>query len=405
MIISVITITILFVLGYTISVKKLLNPVTLFVGPFILQYLFYMLFFSKEYQLSKETTILFFGSLILYSIGSLVTFIFPFKSNSQDSSIVGYADNLDKLKILMQIFFLMGTCGYLMGFYNAYRVGLLNSANFFNNIRHAVSYSTDYSTNLSGYLIILLHISVLIALLTKNTEFNVFSNKQLMIGIFLLFTSVFFTMARTTLLFYTISIIISLNFNRFFYVLNRKKLKKISVLLIILFTALIIFVAKVTNKLYSKDHFFIVSYIGYPLISFDLFIMNFPLKSGGSLFFAPIAKLLEFVFGINYLKLTDDMILPIGEYFNVFTIFKDLYLDFGFLGTFFCAFVIGMICSIVFLRALSGSIYFKLTYCILSYALVMSFYADQFNLSSNLYYMIVIFWIFLFKKIRIKNIN
>ncbi|MGL9799245.1 O-antigen polymerase [Enterococcus sp. DIV1317a] len=404
MIISVIIITVLLVASYTVLVKKALNPVTLFVSPFILQYIFCRLFFSGDYQLSKKTTILFFSSLIVFSIGSFVAFIFPTKKASSDYSEVKYVNYLAKIKILMQIFFFIGVSGYLLGFYNAYRIGALNPSTFFNNIRYAVSYSADYSTNLSGYLIILLHLSILVDLLTKNTKINIFSNKQLLLGIVLLFTSVFFTMARTTLLFYTISIILSLNMNRFFYALNRKKLKKISVLLVLLFSILIIFVASVTNKLYSKNQFFIVSYIGYPLISFDRFIIDFPLNTSGSLFFAPVAKLVELLFGIKYLKLTDEMILPIGEYFNVFTVFKDLYLDFGFLGTIFCVFVIGLVSSIVFRRSMCGSIYFKLAYCVLSYSLVMSFYADQFNLSSNLYYLIAIFFIFLFEKVRIKNL-
>jgi hypothetical protein len=222
----------------------------------------------------------------------------------------------EKLKInwnFVLVCSLIGVIGFIFGVFQFINYGHRGpSTNFFINVRWM-------NTNGGGnsffvkYSSIFLYISTCLYLIKyqnmKKTYSKFNRRKNLIIVVILasmLMISTLFTMARTSILQYFISIIYIIIFTQITHKTNKsfktivKENKKL-IFAVTTLTILFIIFAQLTGKMgnnsvFNKE-FFIYKYIGYSLISFDKYILNNPFVSKGYFVLGPIGKLLS-VFGV-----------------------------------------------------------------------------------------------------------
>lgn len=387
---------------FSVVSKKWNSPIVLFCIPLLIQYFVYQFFYLSSYPIHNKTrffvlsciSMFFLGYLLLMSICKRVRL-----GNYYSAQKPLTNRNYKKLKRISTVFLIIGVMGFIIGLIQAIRIGGSNPSLFFNNIRRA-TVSENSTINPSNYMLLFLDIEVLLAISTLSIfrEKRLLSKNMLVSCILMLIVSAFFSMGRTTLLLRIISIVIAYSFVNTSKGSNKKKGISIFVLGALglaLFVGLSYFIAKQTNKLGENNDFFLISYIGYPLVTFDKFVIFSNIRTYGGQMFQPFFKILsifnpslnQYMISGNDL-LINQVINP--ETFNVFTVFKDIYFDFSFFGGIFFCSILGGISAVIYSRAERGSIFFRIFYSIYAYCLLISFFANQFNLTSNIYYIIII---------------
>lgn len=374
--------------------KDLMHPLFVFSTAISVQYWMYLIFYSEQYILSNTTNLLLIISLFSFVIGiifSNATFSLLKKSVPTEESVVRVNIHFNKYKKTLLI---LGFIGFFIGGIYAYIKGISGPYNFWFNIRYMHIYG-DTSQGIAPYLILLLHIAFLFIITLRKVEINKKANKVILIVGLVLICNGLFSMAKTEILMTVISSLgVYVLSNRYIYK-NTKNNNIIALCSLIIFFGFT-FIVNIARGGASAFEV-IYNYIAYPLVAFDKVILGKSLSAGGETF-SLLHKILSLLGLVDYKKF--DLDLQPGD-FNVFTFMSSPYLDFGVYGLFFIFLFLGFLYGFVYSFVKKGHVYWIVYYSILLYPLCMVFFDYQFNLTSLIYYLIILVTLFLSSKIKV----
>lgn len=200
--------------------------------------------------------------------------------------------------------------------------------------------------------------------------------------------SFLFTMARTELLLCLITIFSSWSLSTKYIYKNKANYKSF-ILMVIIFLIGFFMTAVVTNKVRGNFINTFSVYLGYPIISFDKYIIGTPNIGNGSIVFYPIFKFLSVISRNPSFSTSNVINIPPGVP-NVFSAIQGPYIDFGKYGVVFIFFLLGIVYRTIYELVRKGNIWFMIFYCFLIFPLVMSFFAYTFSYVSWIYYLILL---------------
>lgn len=382
--------------------NDLLNPLTCYLLPISTGYILYFKLYKEEYKVSEITLICFCFGAICFLAGYL------FYSYFFKSKISIETRKNDGNKNILRVFGFIVLFGFVINCAEFYRNGISGpfGNNFFRNVRWNSLYSGN--ENLIGtYSTVFLHVTACLLLQRENVNKRW---KQVVFVMLLLFSSLF-TMARTALLQYSVSVIYVCYFIKGrrgveIRSVNVKKLLstsfKITILILIGFWVFSM-IASVTGKLgansvWSKD-FYLYEYIGYPIIAFDMNVSKFPFISKGYYSLGPIGKLFG-IFGLYNVSDFASLGNAASNQFNVYSYLAAPYKDFGLLGVLLVSFLLGMFSGLFYWYSIRKKSVWTVFYSIYVYGIIMAFYSYQFMMT---YYFYVGALLLVYSRIKIKN--
>ncbi len=284
--------------------NDLLNPLTGYLLPISIGFILYYYLYRIEHQVTERTLLCFSFGAICFLIGYFV-FGYFFKQKIPINKKERNKNN--EILLLYKIIIFLGIIVNCIEFYKNGISGPFGN-NFLRNVRWNSLYS-GRKNFLGTYSTVFLHVTTCILLQYGKTEKRW---KQKFFVLLLLFSTIF-SMARSTMLQYIISIVYICYFSKekrgiqkkYF---NIKQLLSGNIKIICLF--LVVFfafsaVALVTNKLGGESildkEFYLYKYLGYPIVAFDINVMAFPRISKGYYSLGPIGKVLG-IFGVYHVS-------------------------------------------------------------------------------------------------------
>jgi oligosaccharide repeat unit polymerase len=295
---------------------------------------------------------------------------------------------------VIKLFFIIGLIGFFIDLFFAFRYAITGPGSYFFNLRYA---NTVEGKILYGqHLFLFFHVATLLAII-NNQSWNIKRNKLVLLVMIWCFSSIF-TMARTSLFAAIISILASY-FIRYRYFEKKSKIKSkpfilVSIFLIISFWIFGIATGKIQENFIST----FMSYLGYPIIAFDKYILSYAGHGKGKNVFYPIIK----IFNI----FTNERIVPKAEIiflernaFNVFTVISDPYLDFGIIGVFFIPLFLGIFYKLLYIQVRKANLLISVYYSLLLFPLIISFFEYTFKYLSWIYYAFIIIILKIFSEI------
>lgn len=386
--------------------KNIFHPLFIFICPILISVLIYTFLYS-EFKLSFKTVLCFLTGIIAFYLGyGICTLIFPNKILKNEIFEIKVNKNIYcVLKIIMYI-------GLLVGFFYFVFNGLNGpyGMNFVRNVRWNSLYA-----NQSSFILQLISIStVFIQLFTLIQIYNDYVKyssitKKSYIYIFLLFASSLFTMARTGILQYILSIVYIIYIFKFKGKRTLKQILKKFIYFIILiifvisvFTWIAISTAKLGNNfsLFDKD-FYIYTYIGYGLITFEKYVVAHPGFGNGFFVLNSFSAIFSMLGLYNSLELQNVVVIPNTEH-NVSTFITDPYKDFGIIGIAFIMILIGFFVGFVFHNANKKGGLWAVFYSVYIYSIFISFYAFQMTNAFYIYCLIIILSLKIKSRIQFK---
>lgn len=371
-----------------------MNPIFILIVPFFVQYWLYYLFVSETYELNPKTNFLLIMSIFSFLIGFYWIMLFPkIKSNKERHIETARRDFMT----IKKIFLILGIIGFLLGLVAALKNALSGPGGFFFNLRYANTIEGE-STGISGYLLIFLHLIFLSIVCFRYIDKN--KKKVIVLCLLLLLISASFTMARTNLLMYFGSALgVYILSQKYIY--NKKFNVKFMFFTLIGFCVVAWLFALGTGKVSQDTESFFLTYIAYPIVAFDQWILNFPYTTNGTETFAIFYKIAD-VLGIHQ-QIELDVGVVRGQ-FNTFTFMSAPYLDFKGPGVFFVFLFLGILYGTIYRNVRIGKPYWIIFYSIMLYPLIISFFEYQYNLSSLIYYALILCFVYIFGR-RTGNFN
>lgn len=366
-------------IALSIFLKDIFNPLTLLVVPIGVGYFLYYSYISQNYTVANKTNTLYILSLFSFAFGFLWTFFLPsIKSRVRIETIRHRAyESFNRVK---KHLLGLGLTGILLGSLLSIYRGLSGHGSFFFNLRYANTVENQ-SLGISEYLVLFLHVYLLFTVIFR--EKNSVSIKKIITLTAIYLSTAVYTMARTNLLTGLSSVAAS-------YVLSNKYIFKTKVKVrVLLFTGVaFVILAYLFAVGTGKDggNFF-VDYMAYPITAFDTWILDSNIRANGTETFGFLYRIFSALNLIEYSGV--ELGLTSGA-FNTFTFMSAPYLDFGAAGLFFIFLGLGVFYGLVYKQVRKGSPYWIVYYSILIYPLIMSFFEYQFNLSTYVYYAIIL---------------
>lgn len=383
-----------FVLFYSFKIKDFLNPLIVFLFPIFLSYSTYYLYFYqyKSITLESSTFIVYLISIFSFVIGYIFLTFFSVKNKS-----VLNLKNNKKLKSITKIYIFVGLIGFFISLYFALVYSLSGPKGFFFNLRYA---NTVQNKEIHGkYLFLFFKVAGLIYIYNRKKWGT--SKVFILVLLLIFIITPFFTMARTALFMNLLSILV-------IYLLSNNKsnlkllkdFKYISLAGLFLISSFFGY-AFLTNKISNGILNTFLRYLGYPIISFNNYILEFGGVGNGSNVFYPLFKIADVFIDIK-IKSTGELVnLPPGV-FNVFSFIADPYIDFNIIGNIFILFFLGLLFRYIYMKAKSNNLFFILLYSLTLFPLMLSFYAYTFKYVSWIYYFLILVLLLVLSKIRIK---
>lgn len=376
----------------SIFLKDIFNPLTLMIVPIGVGYLLYYINVSQYYVVSGKTNTLYILSLFSFTFGfAWMFFLLNKKSNSKLDTIGKIAyESFNKVR---KPFLVIGLIGTLLGSVLSLQRGFSGPGSFFFNLRYANTIENQ-SLGISEYLVLFLHVYLLFIIIFREQRKGSIYRIIFLTTLFL--STAVYTMARTNLLMGLASIAAC-------YVLSNKYLFRIKVktkILVVTVGAFIILTylfALGTGK--DGDNFF-MTYMAYPITAFDTWIVDSNIQANGTETFGLFYKIFA---SLNLIEFSSvDLGLNNGV-FNTFTFMSAPYLDFGVSGLIFVFLGLGVLYGYIYIQVRKGNPFWILYYSILIYPLIMSFYEYQFNLTSYVYYALILFFVKMLGSRNIKS--
>lgn len=380
------------------KVKDIFNPLVIFCFPLFLQYTFYFILYKNEDEISIDTQIILLYAITSFIIGVCISYC------GAKKKAIGHYSKINFNREIFCFLCVFSILGLLLGLFEMYQFGMSReNVSFYTNVRFNVNYGKGYNPiTIYGSLIS----KVLSCILLYNLQFT----KQKKVTFFFCAMSGVYCIigtARTDILmtFFAFLYLLENNFRKEIFGNKKGFVKFLKRFLIgsIIMLWIFIVIAELTGKLGSEKildpDFFVFKYLGYPIPTFDRYILSNPSVSEGFFSLGIFGKILA---EINILEQKDySSILPDNTVFNVYTFLGVPYLDGGIIGVLVCSLFLGIISGIIYkFSNLYGNVY-TIFYALFSYAIIMSFYAYQFNLTTYIYIIIILFMIKLTARLKI----
>ena len=349
-----------------------LHPVFIFVAPISIGYAIYFALF-RTHDLHPVTNALLVLSCTALLLGHLAMAGVATRPRLNPSAPIT-RESLAPLQSVARAFLAIGALGWVLGALQAYGYGSAGpSTSFFLNIRYHVTAEGE-GLGVAAYLLLFLHIGFLLALAARGSAGTISRTAIVFAGMALL-TSTLFTLARTQLLLYLVSGVGTYLLSSRFLHHRKAPVKWIigtgAIGGVLLFSTL----GLLAGKLLTGGAYFLLAYLGRPILAFDEWILEAPGRTGGYRTFYPLFRLLDVAGVLDSppppVQLSRDM-------FNVFTFMKDPYLDYGTLGPIVVSFAIGLLVTYIYRKARTGSPYWIVYYSLMLYPLAIAFFAYQF---------------------------
>ena len=363
------------------------QPDVLFSVPLVMQYLIYLVLYSQEYRLTDRTNII----VVIGYVGFIIGYRFYVESKRKlllHSKMV-YNKKLENILLYIAILFIF--IEFVDVFQN--KIYGIYGTNYLRNIRYNILYAENVSLAFSKYGPFILYA---LCLLEFGKVIDGDKNyKKLCILITFLYSTIIFTLARTAVLQYTLA---------FLYLYTcyiksrgnslRSNIKRSFMFILVLLLVIVVFnvIAVVLEKsgadsIWSRE-FYLYKYIGYPLITFDRFVLENPASTKGYFVFGPIGKILQ-IFGLYPNDILKKGFNISSEVFNAPSYLQAPYNDWGMIGIVIVPILLGMLSGYIYQKARCIGGYWRLFYANFIYSIVVSFFYYQFSLSSHIYLIIL----------------
>lgn len=142
-----------------------------------------------------------------------------------------------------------------------------------------------------------------------------------------------------------------------------------------------------------------IMYLGYNLVTFDRYYINFPAQANGINTFKTIYTLFKSI-GVEPVFWENLISIPIDQSYTTGTAMSIGYIDFGKTGTLILFFVLGYIYRILYNFLLKGNFIFVILYSFIIFPLIISFFDFTFGYILWIYYLIILLFIYIFTKQR-----
>lgn len=369
------------------------NPAFLFIFPITLSVIFHCIYYAPEYHVSDMTYAVYSISILSFSIGLLLTMGVG-KSKFSENTVVyenKYNGTIFNLYLLLMVLGAVLSLRYLK---QAAQFTLMGSS-VLSNIRY-YSLFVSQKSGLAKYGIVFaqvvmnytLYARIVLGVKTRRLR------KILVLSAFCLLCSISTSLARTTLLSIILQIvfIISLSIND--QSVDKVKRKKNTIKILLIGIGLLIvfnIIASRTGKLNMGGRWWIVSYLGEEIKSFDKYVLNYSYLTRGTQSLGIIGRLIS-KFGVgknSEIDAYNSMMTLAGGPVSSFA--AGPYMDFGIPGSIIIMLFYGMAIGYIYIKHLYRGGIWTLAYSTCTYQCAIAFFAFQFGMSDQIYYLILMF--------------
>lgn len=380
---------------YAFSIKDIANPFTIFIFSTSLGFWMYYIFIFNGMGIlleNKATLQTYLFSIIFFGLG----YFYFIRIGYINKKFFSYKINNTKLYKLVKFFVVMGCFGFLINLIQI--VFLLLKFNG-QSIGFIIRYNTVYEgLELYGkYFLLLLNIATIILIL--NRKIWKIKPHKIYLCVFIWLFNCFFTMARTEILLCLSSVSYAWYYEKKF--ISKEKIKyKFIIFIGVLFLMLFCVFAFLTNRTEDGSIFqSLIMYMGYNLVTFDKYYINFPQETNGINVFNTIFKIFQSI-NIHPQFWSNLKSIPIYDSYTTGTAISIAYIDFGQIGTFILFFILGYIYRILYNFLIKGNFIFVILYSFIIFPLLISFFDYTFSYILWLYYFIILIFIYIFTKQR-----
>ncbi|MEI6148072.1 MAG: O-antigen polymerase [bacterium] len=355
-------------------------PPLLLLLPFFVSYLMYWIVLRNTTLLMPATNSLLCLSLSTFMVAFLCAEfgLGPVPPLAQDK----WSSLLRVLRRVSPLLITLGIVGFALGLATAIRIAQTGQYDVFFNLRFAAIATSAWSGSASVYLMLLCHVGVLGLCVASRPS----RGALVLLGTALLIASCFFTMGRSVVLFYLLSVGGA-------YMLSARYLWQSSfrfgLVLPLLAASLAVMLAlgALTGRLFTGQQLFVVTYLANPLVAFDRFVLTSDLVTHGSQTLFPFFRLAEKI-GMKHV-VPCDLGLTDAD-FNVFTFMQAPYQDFRAIGVVMGAMALGVFYAVLYRGVREGHPLFILYYAVMLFPLSLAFYDYQFRFLNWIYYAVIL---------------
>lgn len=369
------------------------NPAFLFILPITLSVICHCIYYAPEYHVSDMTYVIYSISVLCFCIGLFITMGVGKSKCSENTSRYEnkYNGTIFNFYLLLMVFGAILSLRYLR---QAMQFTLMGDS-LLSNIRY-YSLFVSQKSGLAKYGIVFaqtvmnyaLYVRIVLGVKTKQIRRIIF------LSAFCLLCSISTSLARTTLLSIILQIIfiISLSISDRRVDKSRRKKNTIRILVIgiVLFIAFN-FIASRTGKLNMGGRLWIVSYLGEEIKSFDKYVLHYEYLTGGTQSLG--------ILGRVFSKLGFGQSAEVDAYNTMMTLAggpvssfaAGPYMDFGIVGSIVIMLFYGMAIGYIYIKHLYNGGIWTLAYSTCTYQCAIAFFAFQFGMSDQIYYLILMF--------------
>ena len=385
---------------YAITQMDAFNPFTLFAVPYGLCYLVYYKIYSNHYKLTNKTVLLYVVGITLFLLAFLLA-VNTFKNHRM--SIRSSGNDLFERPVvvvqpgMLKLYIFIGIIGFLIGAYQTFKVGISGPVSFFSNIRineiqgSGRNFFVKYSS-------VFLYVATITDIYNVKSDHRKLSLREYALMGFLLL-SVLFTLARTELLTYALSLAYMFFVNtyqtrerRSFFAFLKKYFPLL--LMIIAFIAMFLIIGNNSGRQFgtqlSDENFVLWGYSGHGFVNFDRYAVRGGFIQDWYALFTPIESILKKVFGAAGRENLGMYINNNFSTFNTFTSFGFMYMCAGTIGLVFVNLIYGWFCGWLYMRAKGYGGLYEIFYSSYIYTLVISFFAYQIMNTSYIYVIVLL---------------
>lgn len=394
-ILALMIVYVIFALIETKEKKDIFNPLFLFVMPLFFSIVLYIVFYKKLYTVSNQTLLLFFLGVTFFVVGYFWSNRI-FLKKIKNIKLRDVDTDIKVNQIFIYFCLIIGLISLALTIQYTFKLGLITNElanSFWGNIRenYVDDNSIPFYVKYGKYFLLF---SVCVFWYKFQIEKSIISKSKMYLLIILCILNSLLVLSRTDFLITILPLICiysNCNLNLKINVRFLKKYKKILFIAFVAFTAIIAVGGlrtgiKVDFDIFKDPNFFIYLYFGYPLVAFDIWIVNQPFKGGGLM----TLELLQKVFlRIGWIAKPSVNLAPRGE-FNVYSFLFSPYVDFGTLGIVIYSLIIGFFCGWLYYKAKRKKGYWLIFYSIYTYAIFMAFFHWQFTIITYFYLIVFI---------------
>ncbi len=387
------------IMFYSILIKDIFNPASIFtvsIAAGYLAYYFYWYKYNSITHVEPESYTLYLLGVCAFLTGYLLMECF-IKKGKKTMELPKYPQ---RYLTYANLFLIIGLIGFLINLIQALPYVINNPNNWAFELRYATTFSgIKYS---GRHLFLFFQVSTVMHIINRKI-WNI-SKKKIILMVSIWMISSLLTMARTELFLCLISTMLAFAYStRWSNLKYKPNLKSICIFLPLLVFGFY-YIAKLTGKLGEGFFNTFLKYLGYPLVAFNDFILGQASTTLGANTFYAFKQLLR-IMGINTIMVDRSNIQIRPGDFNVFTFVQGPYMDYGIVGIVIIMFILGIGYRLLYLYVRNGNTWGTTYYCFVSFPLFMSFYAFTFSYSLWIYFLFILLLLYYLPRVRLLNIG